>query len=400
MSILPILSRQFLLLIAIFSICHAQDLKFETLSQENVLDKQAVLTIAQDRQGKLWFGGGANLFVYDSQNITNILLQDTVFKNVDYINKISINAKNDLFIATASHLFIFNIDKRNAVFKQGKPFQEEIVVSDIQFFSDKIFLCTDRGVYLATPHAGNYTLKKILSRPRVQSIIQNGPSDYIISSFNGIETFSLQNEKIFNIQNLAFPPIPQKERIFSAMCLHKNVLWVGTKLHGIFQYNLWDKKWSNIRETNSNLLSNNIRKIVPNKNGELLIGTLKGLSIFNGSAHFVNYKHNTSVNNSLSQNSIYDIFIDRQQITWIGTYFGGINAIYPNLIPLQNYSTRSFPHLRLSSDITGSFAESDFAYWIGTEEEGINKIDKATGITSPPIETHPVQLDQRSLCER
>ena len=83
MSILPILSRQFLLLIAIFSICHAQDLKFETLSQENVLDKQAVLTIAQDRQGKLWFGGGANLFVYDSQNITNILLQDTVFKNVD-----------------------------------------------------------------------------------------------------------------------------------------------------------------------------------------------------------------------------------------------------------------------------------------------------------------------------
>ncbi len=383
MSILPILSRQFLLLIAIFSICHAQDLKFETLSQENVLDKQAVLTIAQDRQGKLWFGGGANLFVYDSQNITNILLQDTVFKNVDYINKISINAKNDLFIATASHLFIFNIDKRNAVFKQGKPFQEEIVVSDIQFFSDKIFLCTDRGVYLATPHAGNYTLKKILSRPRVQSIIQNGPSDYIISSFNGIETFSLQNEKIFNIQNLAFPPIPQKERIFSAMCLHKNVLWVGTKLHGIFQYNLWDKKWSNIRETNSNLLSNNIRKIVPNKNGELLIGTLKGLSIFNGSAHFVNYKHNTSVNNSLSQNSIYDIFIDRQQITWLGTYFGGINAIYPNLIPLQNYSTRSFPHLRLSSDITGSFAESDFAYWIGTEEEGINKIDKATGVTSP-----------------
>jgi hypothetical protein len=61
MSILPILSRHFLLLISIISIGHAQNLKFETLSQENVLDKQAVLTIAQDKQGKLWFGGGANL---------------------------------------------------------------------------------------------------------------------------------------------------------------------------------------------------------------------------------------------------------------------------------------------------------------------------------------------------
>jgi ligand-binding sensor domain-containing protein len=118
MSILPILSRQFLLLISIISFCHAQDLKFETLSQENVLDKQAVLTIAQDKQGKLWFGGGANLFVYDSQNITNILVQDTVFKKVDYINKIGINAKNHLFIATATQLFIFDIDKRKAVFKQ------------------------------------------------------------------------------------------------------------------------------------------------------------------------------------------------------------------------------------------------------------------------------------------
>ncbi|WP_312337772.1 ATP-binding protein [Sphingobacterium sp.] len=383
MNILPILLRHFLLLIFIISLCHAQDLKFETLSQDNVLDKQAVLTITQDRQGKLWFGGGANLFVYDSQNITNILVQDTVFKKVDYINKIAVNAKNHLFIATATQLFIFDIDKRKAVFKQGKPFQEKMVVTDIQFFSDQIFLCTDKGLYQAVPTAGTYNLKKILGRPGAQSIIQTSPNNYIIASYNGIESFSLQNSQVFHIQNLMLPPLPLKERIFSALYLHKDMLWVGTKLHGIFQYNLMDKKWNNVNENNSNLLSNNIRKIVPNKNGELLIGTLKGLSIFNGSAQFLNYKHNTSVKNSLSQNSIYDIFIDRQQITWIGTYFGGINAIYPDLIPIQHYSTRSLPNLRLNSDITGSFAESENAYWIGTEEEGINRIDKATGVTSP-----------------
>jgi len=383
MSILPILLRQFLLLISIISLCQAQSLKFETLSQDNVLDKQAVLTIAQDKQGKLWFGGGANLFVYDSQAITNILVQDTVFKKVDYINKIGINANNRLFIATATQLFIFDIDKRKAVFKQGTPFKEKIVVTDIQFFSDQIFLCTDKGLYQAIPTAGTYNLKKILDRPRVQSIIQTSPSTYIIASYKGIESFSLQNNQIFNTQNLMFPPLPVEERIFSTLYLHKNILWVGTKLHGIFQYNLTDKRWNNLNETNSNLLSNNIRKIVPTKNDELLIGTLKGLSIFNGSSHFLNYKHNTSIKNSLSQNSIYDIFIDRQQITWIGTYFGGINAIYPDLIPIQHYSTRSLSGLRLNSDITGSFAESENAFWVGTEEEGINRIDKRTGATSP-----------------
>ncbi|MGJ1236912.1 MULTISPECIES: hybrid sensor histidine kinase/response regulator transcription factor [Sphingobacterium] len=383
MNILPILSRQFLLLISIISLCHAQDLKFETLSQENVLDKQAVLTIAQDKQGKLWFGGGANLFVYDSQNITNILVQDTVFKKIDYINKIGINEKNHLFIATATQLFIFDIDKRKAVFKQGKPFQEKIVITDIQFLSDQIFLCTDKGLYQAIPTAGSYNLKRILDRPRVQSIIQTSPNTYTVASYKGIESFSWQNNQIFHIQNLMFPPLPLKERIFSAQYFHQGILWVGTKLHGIFQYNFIDKKWNNLTESNSNLLSNNIRKIVPTKQGDLLIGTLKGLSIFNGSPHFLNYKHNTSVKNSLSQNSIYDIFIDRQQITWIGTYFGGINAIYPDLIPIQHYSTRSHTALSLSSDITGSFAESENAFWIGTEEEGINKIDKITGVTSP-----------------
>lgn len=382
MSILPILSRQFLLLISIISICHAQNLKFETLSQENVLDKQAVLTIAQDKQGKLWFGGGANLFVYDSQNITNILVQDTVFKKVDYINKIAINANNDLFIATATQLFIFDIDKRKAVFKQGKPFQEKIAVADIQFLSDKIFLCTDKGLYQAIPTAGTYNLKKLINQSRVQSIIQTGPETYIMASMDGITSFSLKNNQISTNQNLIASPLPLKDQIFSTMYLHKNILWVGTKLHGIFQYNFVDKKWNNLTETNSNLLSNNIRKIVPIKQGDLLIGTLKGLSIFNGAPHFLNYKHNTSVKNSLSQNSIYDIFIDRQQITWIGTYFGGINAIYPDLIPIQHYSTRSRPGLSLNSDITGSFAESENAFWIGTEEEGINKIDKRTETTS------------------
>jgi len=383
MSILPILSRQFLLLISIISLCHAQNLKFETLSQENVLDKQAVLTIAQDKQGKLWFGGGANLFVYDSQNITNILVQDTVFKKVDYINKIAINANNALFIATATQLFIFDIDKRKAVFKQGKPFQEKIAVADIQFLSDKIFLCTDKGLYQAIPTAGTYNLKKLINQSRVQSIIQTGPETYIMASMDGITSFSLKNNQISTNQNLIASPLPLKEQIFSTMYLHKNILWVGTKLHGIFQYNFADKKWNNLTETNSNLLSNNIRKIVPTKQGDLLIGTLKGLSIFNGAPHFLNYKHNTSVKNSLSQNSIYDIFIDRQQITWIGTYFGGINAIYPDLIPIQHYSTRSRPGLSLNSDITGSFAESENAFWIGTEEEGINKIDKRTETTSP-----------------
>ncbi|WP_293944324.1 MULTISPECIES: hybrid sensor histidine kinase/response regulator transcription factor [unclassified Sphingobacterium] len=363
--------------------CLAQNFNFETLTQDNVLDKQAVLTIAQDKKGKLWFGGGDNLFVYDSQTIVNLRVQDSIFNKLDYINKICINDKDDLFIATATQVFIFNIDKRKAVLKRGKPFIEKLVVSDIQILSGHIFLCTNRGLYVAVPASGSYDFKLILDRPHTQAIVQTGLDSYTIASSDGIESFTYKNKRISQTHNLGFPLLPPKERIFSTMHFKDNTLWVGTKLHGLFLFNFSSGNWRNLSEENSNLLSNNVRKIIRNANGELLIGTLKGLSIFNGSPVFTNYKHNTSIKNSLSQNSIYDIFMDNQKVIWLGTYFGGINAVYPDLIPIQTYSTRSLLNRRLNSDIIGSFAVSKNAYWIGTEEEGINKIDKITGNTSP-----------------
>lgn len=369
-----------------FMCCLAQNFSFETLAQDNVLDKQAVLSIAQDKTGKLWFGGGNNLFVYDSQTITNLRVQDSVFNTLDYINKICINDKNDLFIATATQVCIFNIDKRKAVLKRGKPFIAKAVVSDIQILSGHLFLCTDRGLYIAIAAAGSYDLQLILDRPQTQSIVQTGLDSYAIASAKGIESFTYKNKRIAETHDLGFPILPLKERIFTTMHFKDNRLWVGTKLHGLFLFNFSDQHWSNLREENSNLLSNNVRKIVKSTTGELLIGTLKGLSVFNGSSVFTNYKHNTSIKNSLSQNSIYDIFVDNQKVIWLGTYFGGINAIYPDLIPIQIYSTRSLLNQRLNSDIVGSFADDKDAYWIGTEEEGVNKIDKITGNTSPHSE--------------
>lgn len=366
-----------------FMSCLGQNFSFETLTQDNVLDKQAVLTIAQDKKGKLWFGGGNNLFVYDSQTILNLRVQDSIFNKLDYINKICINDKDDLFIATATQVFIFNIDKRKAVLRKGKPFIEKLVVSDIQILSGHIFLCTNRGLYIAIPASGSYDFKLILDRPHTQTIVQTGLNSYTIASSQGLESFIYKNKRISKIHSLGFPVLPLKERIFSTMHFKDNMLWVGTKLHGLFLFNFSSRNWRNLREENSNLLSNNVRKIIRNANGELLIGTLKGLSVFTGSPAFTNYKHNTSIQNSLSQNSIYDIFVDNQKVIWLGTYFGGINAVYPDLIPIRSYSTRSLLKQRLNSDIVGSFAVSKNAAWIGTEEEGINKIDKITGNTSP-----------------
>lgn len=360
-----------------FLSCFAQNFSFETLTQDNVLDKQAVLTIAQDRQGKLWFGGGSNLFIYDSRNVTNVLVSDSIFKNVDYINKININARNDLFIATATKIFIFNIDKRKPVYQRNKPFTSPLVIHDIYVQDERTILCGNKGLYLVTPLGNSYSIQPILTRSHVQAIISIDSTTFAIASDSGIEFCTLKENKIIRIERISLPL--KDQGIVSSLYYQNGLLWIGTKLQGLLQYRLSDKHWQHIHEANSNLLSNNIRKINKGPNNTLLLGTLKGLSVFTGGTTFINYKHNTLVPHSLSQNSIYDIFVDDQQIIWLGTYFGGINAIYPNMVPLHVYSSRGSSQNRLNSDIVGSFAESQDAYWIGTEEEGINFLDKKTG---------------------
>lgn len=375
------LLRCFLTLGFLISYCYAQDFRFEQLSQENILDKQPVLSIAQDQKGRLWFGGADNLFVYDSKNISNLLKFDTSLNDMEYIIKIGINIKNDLFIATSTHLHIYNINQHRPVKKNNKIFKEKITVLDIQTLSKQTFLCAENGLYIAKPEGSSYRLELLLPRNKVQTITQINSDTYIIASLNGIEVISYKNDKVSIRSNLQLPIPLQEERIVSSLLHDKDNLWVATKLHGVYRYQFGNKKWVNFYVGNSTLLSNNVRKIIKNPAGNILIGTLKGLSVFQKENQFNNYQHST-LNYSLSQNSIYDIFIDNQKIVWLGTYFGGINAIYPKTIPLTIYATRSTNFHRLNSDITSTFAQTKNNFWIGTEENGINIIDKQSGYST------------------
>lgn len=372
------LLRCFLTLGFLIAHCYAQDFRFEQLSQENILDKQPVLSIAQDQKGRLWFGGADNLFVYDSKNVSNLRRSDTTLNDIEYIIKIGINAKNDLFIATSTHLHLYDINRHRYIQKNSKPFKEKITVLDIQTLSGQTFLCAKDGLYRASPTASSYKLELLLARDKVHTITQISSDTYIIASLQGIEMIQYKNKKLSIISNLQLPIPLQEERIISSLLYDKDNLWVATKLHGIYRYEFKNKTWVNLHIGNSNLLSNNVRKIIKNPQGNILIGTLKGLSVFEKENYFNNYQH-TTFNYSLSQNSIYDIFIDNQKIVWLGTYFGGINAIYPNVLPLTIYATRSNNLHRLNSDITSSFAQTKEKYWIGTEENGINIINKASG---------------------
>src|SRR5690606_9725279 len=67
---------------------NAQGIKFHRLTEENVFDKQPVLSIVQDSKGTLWFAGGNNIYSYNSERVVDMKFQDTSWNRIGYITKL------------------------------------------------------------------------------------------------------------------------------------------------------------------------------------------------------------------------------------------------------------------------------------------------------------------------
>lgn len=361
---------------------NAQGIKFHRLTEENVFDKQPVLSIVQDSKGTLWFAGGNNIYSYNSERVVDMKFQDTSWNRIGYITKLAMNAYDELFIASSSGIHTYNT--KNQIFNNITHLFENFAaldIYDIQSLNNQLFICTKKGLYTINYKDTPYQLTPLITDKAVFTVSPQHNNTYLFATSSSIEQLKIDSKnqrptvsKLFDI-----PSLVASEDVITTLFYDNEHIWVGTRRHGVFHYHPQLKQLRNYHEKNSNLLSNYVRKITKAQNGDIWLGTLKGLSIYTGNPNFQNHKHSSLSPHTLSQNSIYDIFIDRQQIVWIGTYFGGMNMVYPHTTDIRVFSTKDNPPYRLSSDIVGSVVESDNGYWIGTEEDGINFMHKKTG---------------------
>ena len=85
----------------------------------------------------------------------------------------------------------------------------------------------------------------------------------------------------------------------------------------------------------------NIRSILVYSDTELLVGADNGLYLFNRTTHQFLRMDDPSNPKSLSDQSIFNIFKDREGGIWISTNLGGVNYLPRNLKPFQSYFPRN-----------------------------------------------------------
>ncbi|NOX19262.1 MAG: hypothetical protein GXO87_13395 [Chlorobi bacterium] len=173
-------------------------------------------------------------------------------------------------------------------------------------------------------------------------------------------------------------------------------LWIGTGDGGLNRFNQRKNQFIHYLPDSADTFSisdNRIMVICEDQTGALWIGTQRGglnkllpssnLENETGvSAKFIHYKHNPNEPNSLSNNDVRNLLVDRSGNLWIGTEHGGLNIL--------NLKTEKFTRYREGADdgshlindtITSLYQDQSGIIWIGTYK-GINRFNPKTGYIS------------------
>lgn len=339
----------FFLFVWLFSVplC-AQYKKFECFTIDQGLSQGTINCIYQDAYGYLWLGTQDGLNRFDGYNFS-VLKHDPAGKNT-----LSDNCIQTIY---EDHFGIFWIGTESGGLNRYNRFTGEIR----QFTSDP-----------KDPHSicSNY----------IMSVASDNSGKLYIGTDNGLSVMDIKTGRFDNYcEHLPSGRRLPDNQIYKVFTDSQKKIWIGTQ-RGLSVFDPAEKKISAFRGTASARVPDNIRvyDIKEDGAGNLWIATAgRGILRIDGkNGGVVNYRHNRLNDNSLSDDGVQSLCIDRKGRLWIGTFSSGVDMFDPRsgiFVHLRNdvYDPSSLP----DNDVISLFEDKSGLVWIGTAA-GLCKYDE------------------------
>jgi len=181
-----------------------------------------------------------------------------------------------------------------------------------------------------------------------------------VGTANGLNRFDRANESFIHYHPNSNDPTSLSNGEVRAIFQDRaGTLWIGTNDGGLNRYNRAEHNFTHFRhnpDDPNSISHNSVRAIAQDSSGVLWLGTFGGglnklvLSDSNernkarsevlqpDKAIFTRYTYNPRDKNSLSNNSIQSIYVDRKGILWIGTFGGGLNRFDPRTEKFEHFT--------------------------------------------------------------
>ncbi len=339
----------------------AQHLEFAHLNVADGLTHKSVLAVAQDSRGFIWLGTADGLNRYDSRRIKQYLADPRTKNSISSNNILSLlsDSRQNLWVGTTGGLHRYRPqtdDFEMMKLPVGSNGQDRHVINCIyEDRKHRLWVGTNSGLFLfpadGKPAIPFFASGGLMSNS-INGILEDPRGNIWIGTGKGLNRFN----------GSSFENFLAGEHITALAEDEHHTLWVGLQQKGLYHFQ------------NKELVAvNNIRRIKADGKGNLWIGTQDGLYAMDiKSRRLQVYRHQAEDPKSLSQNSIYALFIDRDQTLWVGTYFGGANTVSTSLFTIWQPG--------ISSNVISAFArDEDDNLWIGTEGGGLNFWDRRQG---------------------
>lgn len=328
-------------------------LNFKNYQLSDHLNNPAVnytRAISKDSYQRLWFGTlFEGLYIYDPKQSS---VSKTLLSRQSVFSLVAISA-NCYMAGCTDGIYLINYNQQNFNVQKINPkIDIKGPVFSIAFQSNKFWIGTGSGFASFTLTANNkidqlqYYNSKLLVNTNSQNTIRKVKYDaanrciWIGSETSGLIRASLDNElniKDFTSINQRFKIESNNNYISDIYVDPNHTCWASSR-GGLMQIQLSTSgkiEKLSIYTTKDGLPSNLIQSILNDKNGDLWLGTIRGLVRFKFKTHhIINYDINDGIQDY--EFSEHSSFADAD-----GTmYFGGINgvtAFVPNKMRYDNY---------------------------------------------------------------
>lgn len=413
--------KEFLVIVTISNVYYAklniESLKLEIASLTPIFTNAIGSNIqffdgSSDQIKRFWFGTNKGLialtfengeFRFDEKldmNTDNVKLASNAVTQIEYMD-------NQLWIAVLENLSIISLSKQDHQIRSLlktyplRKFFSETEIGNESLVISRLIIDPNDNLWIATAH-GLLSIEEPLSdhakitlythnQYDQYSISANHCSDLTIDQSNclwigtwggGVSYLDLE-QKEFGVlyENPLKPGVSLKGAFVRAISEdNEGKIWIGTKDDGINIFNPRTGECTLLSQENLNNQSLSNRKIRSLKyhRQKMYVGTTNGLNIINLNTNSVeNFFPSSGFTNNISSSAIFGIEIDSNDQIWVAIWGGGIGRIrfVDGKAQIVNYSTRSTPDKKLSSDIV-SYIYYDQKYnelWASTSL-GINRL--------------------------